>query len=462
MKLALLVIITAAIGGAEAAESIDEIIGEASDLLTEVSLRRLPSESDELGSSSAKGPPKDEDVNEMVVAIVGGSASAGGGHIAKANQYSTLLSHKLGCRVDNHAHGTTDTFYTVLNFHSLVPLDATHIVWEYAINDAAEARNNQARYFDVFRAFIDLVEQHPNKPVLVFVFLWDGPFLLPAVTSVFNKLTEVGLLKNQHVIDVPHQWVEPYCKEHPRCTTDDFVADRHHANAAGHKFIANALYDVLKHNPQFRPLNEDRDRAQTLFEGHPLQMERPMRTTSLLFDFPRVDSEKAIEKSFAGLHLEFEFSGKQDPVRSDRIRYVKIPGCESGVLTIPVTIKANERIVGVNIGDESMRCRHCADTHAVGVDDLLVKWIEETGKNITRRLKKGSWKIPIFRYRGFFDSWFVPRADEIAAGQGHLEVCRSAEKSSNYARWISVVIAPNSATNAVTNAVSDDLDGGRS
>jgi hypothetical protein len=289
------------------------------------------------------------------------------------------------------------------------------------------------------------------------VFLWDGPFGLPVQTSVFNKLTEVGLLKNQHVIDVPHQWVEPYCKEHPSCKKSDFVADRHHANAAGHKFIANALYDVLKHNPQIRPLNEDRDRAQTLFEGHPLQMERPMRTTSLLFDLPRVDSDKAIEKSFAGLHLEFEFSGKQDPVRSDRIRHVKIPGCESGVLTIPVTIKANERIVGVNIGS----------THAVGVDDLLVKWIEESGKNIEvpRRFKKGSWKIPLFWYysnHGFFDTWFVPRADEIAAVQGHLEVCRSAEKSSVYARWISVVIAPNSATNAVTNAVSDDLDGGRS
>ena len=37
MKLALLVIITAAIGGAEAAESIDEIIGEATDLLAAVS-----------------------------------------------------------------------------------------------------------------------------------------------------------------------------------------------------------------------------------------------------------------------------------------------------------------------------------------------------------------------------------------------------------------------------------------
>ena len=392
--------------------------------------------------------------NEMVVAIVGGSASAGGGHIAKANQYSTLLSRKLGCRVDNHAHGYTDTFYTVLNFHSLVPLDATHIVWEYAINDAAEATNNQARYFDVFRAFIDLVEQHPNKPVLVFVFLWDAPFWLPVQTSVFNKLTEVGLLKNQHLIDVPHQWVEPYCKKHPSCKKSDFVADAHHANAAGHKFIANALYDVLKHNPQFRPLNEDRDRAQTLFEGHPLQMERPMRTTSLLFDFPRVDSEKAIEKSFAGLHLEFEFSGKQDPVRSDRIRHVKIPGCESGVLTIPVTIKANERIVGVNIGS----------THAVGVDDLLVKWIEESEKNITRRFKKGPQFTHFWYYsnHGFFDTWFVPRTDEIAAVQGHLEVCRSAEKSSVYARWISVLIAPNSATNAVTNAVSDDLDGGRS
>ena len=107
------------------------------------------------------------------IVCLGGSATAGGGGIPLHSQYPYLIAKRhTQWHVYNRAHGASDTLWASLMFDSLVPVDASVIVWEFAINDVGFVKGpgGQQLELDVFRRFMHQVRAHPSNPLVVFVF----------------------------------------------------------------------------------------------------------------------------------------------------------------------------------------------------------------------------------------------------------------------------------------------------
>jgi len=125
------------------------------------------------------------------IVCLGGSATAGGGGIPLHSQYPYLIAKRhTQWHVYNRAHGASDTLWASLMFDSLVPVDASVIVWEFAINDVGFVKGpgGQQLELDVFRRFMHQVRAHPSNPLVVFVFLWDAPFRIPPQQTIFHAL----------------------------------------------------------------------------------------------------------------------------------------------------------------------------------------------------------------------------------------------------------------------------------
>ena len=458
---------------------------------------------------AAKNPLQ---ADPQVIVYIGGSSTAGGGHIPLEYHYPHVVGATLQRKEIDMSHGATSTWYAVLNFNSLVPHDATHIVWEYGINDARQAGRDAnsvgedhmavEEYRDEVRAFVDLVELHPNKPVLIFVFLWDTPFRLPhPATSSYDMLEP--LLTNQLVVNVARDWVEATCKrqrasgEATLCfpliesegimnetaliknvaawRAHEFVADYHHMNIAGHRFVADALLRIVKQAPgaaplKFRPLREVQRHA-TLFGASsfdskwrigggimPLNLPRPMRTASLLFDTPRLPSEEARASSYA---MDMKQKGKSTAWRRDRKNHGTMPLCasSSGAIDfatarggVAVKIAPSERLAYVNIGE----INDVGGDNAPGGDyvsylyggknaTLKAFWVTRDATIELKPNRELSEYTPINPADGSgCRYWFEQAADSAPlAGEGKVIVCTTNKKGGGAtARWISALIVP--------------------
>ena len=59
------------------------------------------------------------------------------------------------------------------------------------------------RYVRYFQRFVGMVRDHPNRPVLIFVMLWDQmPFTLPHPHTTIHDRLRPLLGSNQLVVDV--------------------------------------------------------------------------------------------------------------------------------------------------------------------------------------------------------------------------------------------------------------------
>ena len=547
----------------------------------------------------------------VVVACLGGSATAGGGHMPRDKQYASLLraalqrtgseggaphvdllgaalsgrrqrqetggeggaphvdggaaTRKQGPVVLNMAHGMTDTFYALLHFNALVPRNATHVVWEYAINDPDNDCEPQkapswgctdqtrgrgfcprgkcgdgcverncgsggcacqlaframtAEYVRYFRRFVEMVRDHPNRPVLIFVMLWNAPFTLPHPKTVIHDRLR-PLLANQLVVDVARDWVEQKCHALARgrqCSSTSitdkamFIAEESgggagvvkrydsHPNEAIHRYIGGRLFDIIDGNggAAFRPLVDETLKKNTPLlrakETTPTQPNKPMRatgdngaidveraaswrTTSLLFDAPRLPSQDDLVARF---NLTYATKGKAESNRFDRMRSVIVPACGKGKegtqpqqglpglreLSFNVIIQPDEQLKGVtvDIGREAAKTLSIewrADGHPDGQEKLGVVYTDAEGtttggsaKRVPLRL--ASWALPVLpSYHGFYDAWFEVDCEgefatqlietnycaarrRLVRGAGTLFVCDNTRTS---VRWISALV----------------------
>ena len=233
------------------------------------------------------------------IACLGGSATSGGGPaVGHAAAYPALLKHRLadlGADVINSAHGATSTTFAALNFDSLVPsgadADVPLVVWEFAINDSAFCYNTHWWSDDSQSAgciedplslmlLLRNMAEHPSRPRLAVVLLWDNPFRLPVpgqsvapkLKAVLDEASALGLVAG--VVDVAAWVAKDYerrvkanstssplppspppplpsnkCfqqnpKQSPGCA--DYVVDIHHPNQALHKVIAEKLEVIAR------------------------------------------------------------------------------------------------------------------------------------------------------------------------------------------------------------------------
>ena len=488
--------------------------------------------------------------NPVVVACLGGSATAGGGHMPRDKQYASLLGAALqrqetgsegGAATRKHvvlnmAHGMTDTFYALLHFNALVPRNATHVVWEYAINDpdndcepqkapswgctdqkrergfcpqgkcsaGCEERNcgsggcacqlafqaMTAEYVRYFRRFVEMVRNHANRPVLIFVMLWNAPFTLPhPKTLIHDRLRP--LLANQLVVDVARDWVEQKCHARSargrQCSGSSnmdkamFLADDSgggagvvkryyaHPNEAIHRYIGGRLFDIIDGNggATFRPLVEVGALKKTSTpslrhrsgDNGAIDVERAAswRTTSLLFDAPRLPSQDDLVARF---NLTYETKGKAESNRFDRMRSVIVPACGKGKegkegkersqpqqglreLSFDVGIQPDEQLKGVtvDIGREAAKTLSIewrADGQAEGTTTGDSTERDQKAERVPLRL--APWALPVLpSYHGFYDAWFEVNAAQrrLVRGAGTLFVCDNTRTS---VRWISALV----------------------
>ena len=298
----------------------------------------------------------------------------------------------------------------------MVPPNATHVVWEFSINDAdnvygrdsvrnacknykfppkqaatcAETQENDLEaVMNHFRAFTDVVQQHPNKPELIVVFMWDPTFRTYRMKDESQKATWLNrvagthtpkccvcellrpLLKRQHVIDVGRDWVKAQnLRDDAAGITPkklgDFVNDVHHMNARGHHFVAEKLISIIAHEknarPEFRPLvavdpasgderrmKFDLESSTLVFRGHVVR--RPMRSVSLLYDEPHFVTGREVPFE---IKTKSEHFGRAAANRIDRIIATSIPLCNgverSTSLILVVEMNKREQLAGVDIG----------------------------------------------------------------------------------------------------------------
>jgi hypothetical protein len=364
-------------------------------------------EGDSTVASRSSGSSTKSRVSKIV--CLGGSSTAGGGGIEQLDQYPSLLHQRLDLPVLNHAHGTTDSFYAALHFSSLVPPDADLITWEYAINDSSEhVPTNDI--FDSVLFFMRQVALHPNRPALVFIFLWDYPFQVPRPgRRVYDAL--IPLLANHTIVDV-NRWVRRQCRVDTHCDRTDFVADQHHMNEVLHEYVANELVTIVQEMDYSERNDAPVDFEPALF-GESLPSN--IRTTSLLFDAPTLSN-------VSGYDLTTAMADRAAPNRIDRMRFLELPDCYTDGLTMDIRLHPHERLSHVGIGPDDDK-------------DGLVRL---TWSNFDVDFVEAERAIgPSFH--SFFNLWFQPTGDEII-DSGQLSVCYDSDTVTKAIRWIAVLI----------------------
>ena len=352
------------------------------------------------------------------IVCVGGSATAGGGPeggMLLSHQYPFVLQqllHSPEDRVLNMAHGATDTLYAALNFNTLIPPNATHIVWEFAINDPYNIKYLD-EYLDQIELFMDMVAQHPRQPTVIFVMLWNTPFSLPPRTSVRDHLRST--LAHELVVDVDDWINQKTCMLRNTCretsgTTDvpaslldhrlhsqsmqlgvkaDFVVDQHHPTSMVHQYIAQELSKIIQllststdqHNKR-QHRGGFRFRTQgTTFHN---RFQRPSRTQSILFDAPNLELYYSTVVKDQPLTLV----GKSDINRQDRHRTMRIPSCNEGTnaLYLDVVLSFDEQLSLASLGDveDSMYGQYLhveyqpEDSGSSAIGFELVSWVFPT------------------------------------------------------------------------------------
>jgi hypothetical protein len=370
------------------------------------------------------------------IICLGGSATAGGGGILHHQQYPSILEkmlqqHHQQSTVLNMAHGKTNTFYTALNFDSLVPSNASVITWEFSINDPYSlTRQALNEYIDQMELFMDMVNQHPNKPTIVFIMLWDTPFTLPPHSTVWDNLRH--LLKNQPIVDV-NKWINSKNSNNRL----DFVNDQHHPNELVHQYIANELLNIILVDKQSNLFMDHRVNAfpfrskNTIFNG---RFHRPSRTKSILFDIPNL-------KEFYQVHnvnkQPLKIHGKSYYYRKDRELSLKIPSCSDDInsfqLYLDFKLKETEQLSVVSFG---------------GTKPEFGKYLKVIYHPTTDGSEEGTiltmapWNFPSENYHDFYKVWFESRKRLL--NNGRITVCSIIPATVNYVdieiRWLSLVM----------------------
>lgn len=347
------------------------------------------------------------------IVCLGGSSTAGGGGIEEVDQYPSILHQRLNIPVLNHAHGTTDSFYAALHFSSLVPQDADLVTWEYAINDSSEHVPTKD-IVDSVLFFLRQVALHPNRPALVFIFLWDPPFHIPRPgRRVYDAL--IPLLANHTIVDV-NRWVRHQCRIDPQCDRLDFVADQTHMNEVLHEYVATELVTIINDLENSNSSDASVDFETSLFGEH---LPSNIRTTSLLFDSPTLSN-------VSGYTLTTAMANRAAPNRIDRMRFVDLPDCyfkTDVLLTMDIRLHPHERLTYVAIGPDDNE------------DEILLRF---TWSNVDVDFHPVKHSIgPSFH--SFFNLWFQPTGDDIVES-GQLSVCYDSNTVTKAIRWIAVLI----------------------
>ena len=239
------------------------------------------------------------------IVVIGGSSSAGAGQIPKKCQYPTLLGeHFKNSTVLNHAHGTTNIFYSSLMFDSLVPEDTDLIIWEYTINEGGASINNPTQVFNSFRMFIRLLKSHKNRPKIILLLLWTSPFTIPPSRDTENVLRP--LLKYFTTVDV----FEAINRRTSKVLEKrDYVADAHHLNRGAHIVLSRELVDIIQRGAIINEYHKTPDFGEKLFNF----FEYDSKIYSMLVDPPSINRYK-----FNALQYR-ECCGKKEKNRSDRV-----------------------------------------------------------------------------------------------------------------------------------------------
>eukprot|EP00937_MAST-01D_sp_MAST-1D-sp2_P003979 g3979.t1 len=222
--------------------------------------------------------------------------------------------------------------------------DAVLVVWEYAINDAGTKE-----YADAFRFFLQQVRNHPQRPAIILVFLWDEypAFALPVPGQAVHANLR-PLLRDALVVNVAG-WVRKTCERAARrhshgpangndfaCASKyEFVVDVHgHPNARVHRYIAERVGALLR--PAFERRHQQRMAVRRLpvlqlgtataritdpFATMPSQS----RTQSWLFDPPTLDAWPRGGGASSASAPVLTVAGKGSPERRDRQVYAHVP-----------------------------------------------------------------------------------------------------------------------------------------
>lgn len=374
---------------------------------------------------------------KLKIVCLGGSSTAGAG-VAQAEQYPALLQANLRAAgyskatVLNRAHGSTDTFYAAIHFDSLVPPDADIVTWEYAINDVGELkkwRRDGDLVEDSLVWFMRQVAQHPNRPALIFVFLWDSPFVLPLPgRTVWDHFGPTLVAMNQSIVDM-NQWVRDTYTTNMH--NEYFVADQHHMNSFSHSHVAVALQSIVSTE------RDDLKRGEALLNGWPNDyanraslwhgaLPPGVRTQALLFDKPTM----TVESDFGLRTVKYSGSGKAEGNRVDRMIDLMLPRCGSGeFLRMNVAASPSERVLRVLVGEGT-----------AGGYAMQLRWSQGCcdGKPSPLNFTFEPAMAPLGpSYHQYFTRWYEPPHARRAqvSGNGTLWVC-----GPGGVRWVDVLI----------------------
>jgi len=347
-----------------------------------------------------------------VVTCLGGSSTAGGGKISFQGQYPTILRDLLNkdtkytrSQVYNMAHGTTNTFYTALNFKSLVRPESSVITWEFAINDWYKNCNATR---DALLFFMDQVQGMTTKPTVIFIILWNTPFVIPPKRNVWNCIAP--LLKNQLVINV-NAFVDAECSR-TQCKKTDFVSDRHHMNNRMHSFVARELYSLLKKRQ--RPVDFLKNTTR-----QPVRLERNMLLThSVLFDKPSINDYP---------DLKYIFFGHGEPNRKDRQVGMVLQNCNH---SFQMSVDPKWKICFVNFG-----ALNGVKPLRGSSKDIMPYLFDKLQTKVPLSHIDAPFKLP--NYHGYFNDWYKP---DKYLNFTRMSVCAKREWS---LRWISVIFTLN-------------------
>ena len=452
-------------------------------------------------------------INDQPYTIVclGGSATSGGA-VGKDHAYPNVLQNLLSnnnytkANVMNFGHGTTNTLYAALNFDAMVPPDATHVTWEFAINDEyPNMAYTHDEYIDQIGLFMDQIQQHPNNPIVIFVMLWNTPFAIPPVTDVLDQLQSV--LQDQLVVNV-NAYIIQY-NEHALAASvvwdthpiplplgkHKFVVDYSHPTVSVHKYIADNLYRIFSETKSNKPFPF---RSKAMFGN---RFRRPARTSSILFDSPKLDRPQNYHQQPLTMH------GKADKRRSDRIFSSRLPTCNNSTgnstgnstedrataaLLLNFELLASEQLSAVTFGaikfrrpeyvkyegcSLGYRCPLASGGHCIndlskyticpGLKDALPdatvaerknnflrvaheQQEEVRDSNATLRgkgardvvqriaLNRADWMFPTVDYHHYYTTWFVP--EEPVVSSGRITACSMDPEVDAEIRWFSLLI----------------------
>ena len=200
----------------------------------------------------------------------------------------------------------------------------------------------------------------------------------------------------------------------------------------------------------------------------PLNLPRPMRTASLLFDTPRLPSEEARASFYA---IDETQKGKSTAWRRDRKNHGTMPLCKFNAIDfatahggVPVKMAPGERLAYVNVGEVNDVGGGCfkpgGDYPSYLYDGknatLKAFWVERDATIELKPNRKLSGYSPINPADGSgCRYWFEQAANSTPlTGEGKVVVCTTNKKGgSATARWISALIVP---TQAHTHVSPDE------